>query len=325
MLAMLKDQILNPDASTTKKVPIAEKESRLELQRRRLAGVLIEAHSEPSHALLDLVTQIHDTNILRFVPLEKCCSRMHELSNLPSKSQSKHLELESSKLIVKDKEQELESSVNSAYQVIEAMKRRGLAFDFAGIMNFRCHEKYTQTLFNHLNRDPPPGFSRATVAQLIAADKAAWTKCIELGIKPRPNAAGEVALDVELLKALESYEVSFTLLPLPQKNSQHPSKPPSQSSPSQPVAKQPKQKGKGKQRFAPYGKGKGKTKYEQRIPQQIRDAGGTASTPSGEPICFDHSLKKCKSTVSLGERCAKGLHVCAICYGLRSMLDHKSS
>ena len=107
---------MNPEPSIARKVPQAERESRLANLRNRLVGVLIEGHTEPSHALLDLATQLFDQNVLRMIPLEKCYSRLTELSNVV-KTQSKLLEIESSKMVVKDKEAEFESSVQSSYQL----------------------------------------------------------------------------------------------------------------------------------------------------------------------------------------------------------------
>ena len=289
---------------------------------------IIEGHSEPSHCLLDLATQLYDQNILRYIPLEKCFSRLTELS-LPNKSQSKLLEIEASKVVVKDRENDHEASVQSSYQAIEAFKRRGLALDFAGVMSFSKHDKYVQMLFAHLNREPPAGYNRCSVSQLLAADKAAWCHLIETNTKPRPNAAGQLALDTKLEEALKSYEVSFTLLPTASKQVSKPSAP-SQGKPAaespQPGGK-PKGKTKGSNRFRPYqqkGKGKGKFRYEQRIPKEIRDAGGTAATPTGDPICFNYSLKRCHEAVQDG-RCSRGHHVCAICYGQHSMLDHRKN
>ena len=113
-----------------------------------------------------------------------------------------------------------------------------------------------------------------------------------------------------LLDALKSYEVSFVLLPMISKQAPK-SQPggPSKGSPSNSGA--PKGTGKGAYRAKPYStKGKGKTKgrNDQRVPQQIRDAGGTATTPDGQPICFDYSLRKCREQVTEG-RCKKGHHV----------------
>ena len=131
-------------------------------------------------------------------------------------------------------------------------------------------------------------------------------------MKPRPDAAGTFALDTRLEEALKSYEVSFALLPLATK-AQPKASAPAPSKPSAP--QQPKGGKKGGNRFRPYpSKGKGKSK-DQRVPKEIRDAGGTATTPDGNPICFDFSLKRCKESVAEGARCRKGYHLCGICYG----------
>lgn len=325
LLAILKEQITNPEPSAAKRVPPAERDARMLNLKQRLNGVLIEGHSEPSHMLLDLATQLYDQNVLRYIPLEKCFSRLTELT-FSNKSQTKLLEVESSKVVIKDKDSDLEAPVQSSYQALEAFKRRGLALEFAGVMTYTSHDKYVQLLFAHLNREPPVGYNRCSISQLIAADKAAWTTLIEKNVKPRPDLAGTLELDTKLEDALKSYEVSFVLLPMISKQAPK-SQPggPSKGSPSNSGA--PKGTGKGAYRAKPYStKGKGKTKgrNDQRVPQQIRDAGGTATTPDGQPICFDYSLRKCKEQVTEG-RCKKGHHVCCICYGSHCMLDHKKS
>eukprot|EP00435_Cladocopium_sp_Y103_P071872 s116_g38.t1 len=241
--ADLKEKSVNPEPTAARRVPAAERDARLVNLRRRLAGVLIEGHSEPSHALLDLATQLYDQNALRFIPLEKC-------------------------------------------------------------------------------------YSRCSISQLIAADKAAWSTLIEKNVKPRPDAAGVLELDTKLEEALKSYEVSFTLLPLISK--QPPKTSNASAVPSKPAPSAPSKGGKkGGQRYSPYygkGKSKGKSKGgDQRIPKDIPDAGGTASTPDGQPICFDFSLKRCREQAVDGARCKKGFHVCAICYGPHCMLDHKKA
>jgi len=327
LLAILKEQVMNPEPSIAPKVAPAERESRLTNLKNRLVGVLIEGHSEPSHALLDLATQLYDQNVLRFIPLEKCYSRLTELAH-NNKPQLKLLEVEASKVVLRDKDNEFETGIQSSYQALEAFKRRGLALDFANVMSFTCHDKYVQLLFAHLNRDPPSGYSRCSVSQLLAADRASWSHLIEKNVKPRPDAAGVLQLDTQLEESLKSYEVSFALLPLPLKQpvkttAAQPSGP--SAKPQPPV--QTKGGRKGLNRFKPYGskgKGKSKMKSDQRVPREIRAAGGTASTPDGEPICFDFSLKKCKEPVTDG-RCRKGYHMCCICYGQHCMMDHKKS
>ena len=133
LLAILKEQVMNPEPSVARKVPPAERETRLANLKTSLVGVLVEEHAEPSHSLLDAATQLYDQNVLRFIPLEKCYSRLTELS-FTNKPQSKLLEVESSKVVIRDKDAEFESSVESSCQALEAFKRRGLALDFANVM-----------------------------------------------------------------------------------------------------------------------------------------------------------------------------------------------
>ena len=100
LLAILKDQITNPESSSSRKVPQAERESRMAQLRNQLAGVVIEGHGEPSHTLLDLAAQMYEQNVIKYIPLEKCFSRLVELTSNP-KTQSKQLEIESSKIVVR--------------------------------------------------------------------------------------------------------------------------------------------------------------------------------------------------------------------------------
>ena len=122
--------------------------------------------------------------------------------------------------------------------------------------------------------------------------------------------------------------VVVVVLPIPMVSKQHPkiSSGPAPSSQKPLQHNSGKGNRKGQNRFRPYGsKGKGKgKKFEQRIPREIREAGGAASTPDGDPISFDFSLKRCKENVSDG-RCRKGYNLCCICYGFHCVLDHKKS
>lgn len=145
-------------------------------------------------------------------------------------------------------------------------------------------------------------------------------------MKPRPDAAGVLQLDTKLEESLKSYEVSFALLPLPLKQPAKTVTPqPGVQNSAKPQPAHGKGARKGQNRFRPYnskGKGKTKMKSDQRVPREIREAGGTASTLDGDPICFDFSLKKCKEPVTDG-RCRKGYHMCCICHGPHCMMDHK--
>ena len=329
LLAILRDQVTAPE-TTTRKIPQAERESRMNLLQQRLAGVLISGQMEPGHTLLDSVMSMVDKNQLKYLPPERCVSRVHELTNL--KAPDRMLDIEANKIIIKDKDEKIEAPAHTSLQVLEALKRRGIALEFGDCMGFLEHDKYVQALFAHLHREPPPGYQRCTVSQLVNADKEAWRRLIELNVKPKRDATGTRPLDQQLMAALTSYEVSFSLIPLPLKFKPEP-KDRASSHDKPGGGKSHDQKGgsKGKWQhrpkghwFSPYQEGKGKSKWEPRIPAQIRELGGTATTPAGKRICFDFSLGKC-SLGADGAECQKGLHVCAKCYGPHSLKDHDSA
>ena len=69
-------------------------------------------------------------------------------------------------------------------------------------------------------------------------------------------------------------------------------------------------------------KGDGKGKRGARVPLQLLDLGCVAKTPQGctvappdEPICFAYNLPGGCPNAQPGQRCSKGLHVCAKCFG----------
>ncbi len=213
VLASLKEQISSPDAHLTRRVPQSERESKMENIKATLVGLNIEGPTEPGHALLDACAQMYHANEVKYLPPERCISRLHEVTH--SKQPTKQIELESEKLVVREKQETPHEAAHSALQVKEALERRGIGLVFADISSHTVYTRYLSQLFSHLHRDPPAGYARCTVSQLVQADRLVWGKLLEDGVKPRRDARGDLPVDGALIKCLESYQVSFALLPLP--------------------------------------------------------------------------------------------------------------
>ena len=317
VLAALKEQITSPESSVVKRVPAAERESRMAALRAQLTGLVLEGPLEPSHSLLDLCASMHQLNEVRYLAPEKCVSRTHEV--LHQKQPTKQIDISADSLVVKEARDVPDSSVQSALQVQEALLRRGIALAFAGLVTHPECSRYVTALFMHLHREPPPGYNRCAVSQLVAADKAVWQKLLEENKTPRRTAAGNLPLDTELSAALHSYQVSFALLPLPSKG-----KGPSVKRNAAGKAEQDdhkvwepplkKQKGKGKQ------KGRGKPS----VPAEIAKLGGVARNPNNENICFAFNCSGC-SEAAEGARCRRGWHICTKCFGVHSIRTHDKS
>eukprot|EP00435_Cladocopium_sp_Y103_P068562 s777_g31.t1 len=151
-------------------------------------------------------------NEVRYIPPEKSISRVHEV--LTQKTPSKQLDISSDQLVIKEKTEVPDMTATSALQVQEAMQRRGIALVFADLVSHEVYSRYLTSLFGHLHREPPPGYNRCTVSQLVAADKLVWQALLEENLRPKRDEAGNLALDEKLIDTLQSYRVSFALLPL---------------------------------------------------------------------------------------------------------------
>ena len=321
VLASLQDQVNTADSTAIKKVPIAERESKMKAIKKRLTGLLIEGPLEPGHGLLDIAASMMQLNEVKYIPPEKCISRTYEVMN--QKSPTKQLDISAENLIVKEKQDTPDMTVTSALQVQEALQRRGIALVFADLVTHESYTRYLTALFGHLHRDPPAGYSRTTVSQLVSADKSVWQMLLEEGVQPKRDEMGLLALDTKLMESLQSYRVSFSLLPLIAKrdNAPSPTKTPKavtnhggkgSSAPVQKPWIKPKGGKKG---------GKGKV----RVPNHIFKMGGTASNPAGESICFGFNSASGCADAAEGARCRRGLHICAKCYGVHSIQKHETS
>ena len=311
VMASLKEQVVAPDSAATRKVPPTERDSKMQNVKATLAGLLIEGPLDPGHSLLDSCAQMQFTNEIKYLAPERCVSRMHEVTHL--KTPSKQVEIDSDKLIVREKNEVPDETAHSALQVKEALERRGIGLVFADLVTYTSYSKYLTALFAHMHRDPPPGYGRTSVSQIVNADKAVWAKLLEDGIRPRREANGEFPLDKHLMKALESYAVSFTLLPLPQAKK-----------PAAPVASPKPQATVKNTWFQKPTKGKGKSKGSSkgpRVPYQIVQAGGVGKTPDGSNICFKYNIEGCDEAAD-GASCRRGKHCCAKCFGSHSLKNH---
>ena len=174
VMASLKEQVVAPDSAASKKVPATERDAKMNNVRANLAGLLIEGPLDPGHSLLDACAQMQYTNEIKYLAPERCVSRMHEVTH--QKSPAKQVEIDSDKLVVREKSEVPDEAAHSALQVKEALERRGIGLVFADLVTYTSYSKYLTSLFAHMHRDPPTGYARTSVSQIVAADRAVWGK-----------------------------------------------------------------------------------------------------------------------------------------------------
>ena len=306
VLAQLREQVSNPDAATTRKLPAVERDAKMRMLRARLAGVVVEHQLEPSHALLDVFSQQWESRQLEYVHAEKCTSREWEVMKHKS---SKQLTIDQDKLLVKEEKTVPEQPVNaSELQVLEALRRRGIAMACVDMISWEAHEKYLQKLFNHLRGEAPEHFSKPTLQQLLKADRQVFMQMIKDDVAVRRLPDNTLQMDTAIFEALGTYEVGFHLIPLPKAPKPAPVYgPPKKQSwfDDDAAVFHPYHKGKGK------GKGKGKKgkRPANVMPHALQGRNNVSMDSHNRRLCFNYNLGKC-SEAAHGAQCSKGFHLC---------------
>ena len=290
LTSVLKASIEEPvgDTATPKPTPVAERNARIRQMRTDLPGIIIEGDGEPSRTLVDECVHQHETKVLRYIEPAKCHSRESEVVN--SKTEKK-LKVDSNTLAIRESRSVPDESILNAYNLQRCLKRRGLAYHFAGLISFTAHERYVEALMRHLTLEPPPNFQAVTLNQILRADKEVWLYMSKNVENIRADPAGDKPLDKAMMEALRDYSTAFHLLPLVKEQTWHGGKGKNDDIPG-------KGRGKGK---------KGKAAGANAAPRGF--AGCTGRDNKNRPICFDYNINDCPHAAH-GASCRKGRHVC---------------
>ena len=116
LLAQLREQVSNPQASASRPLPAVEREAKLRDLRTRPGGVVIEQQLEPSHHLIDLFSQQWEAKQLEYLSPEKCTSRECEIVREKS---SKQLSSDNEKLLIKEEKSVPDQSASHVIRVVD--------------------------------------------------------------------------------------------------------------------------------------------------------------------------------------------------------------
>ena len=199
------------DDGTPKKIGAAERETRMAAIRAELGGLCISDDNEPSHLLLEKACQIGETNALKYLEPSSCTSRSQEVQG---SSKTKELSFEGGSLVIKDKDDKLIAPTSSEMQFLFAMNRRGVAYKFARLMTFEQHSTWANFLIQAMQREPPPGYAKPSLHQIMLCDKAAFTRLASTLSSVRQAPDGSFPLGLGLLELRSDPTIALHLVPL---------------------------------------------------------------------------------------------------------------
>eukprot|EP00435_Cladocopium_sp_Y103_P074532 s33_g49.t1 len=285
-----------------RKLPPVEKVARLNEQQARLKGLTIRGELQPSYSLVDMVAGIYESGSIVWIPPSKCTKRDAEVQQ-SLKEKPTTLTVEQQTLKLAAGEPKILADTSSELMVQWAFQRRGLAFDQCKLISNDVHDRWVQLLLTQLTKDPPPGYSKVQMDQVLRADKELFTLMAQEHSGPFVTGPkGELPLDLLVLKLMHDPRISMNLLPLPQHSSRAAA---SSSVDGEPVRTAPKRIAQPKKKFKAFAKAKANCPAELRGYNQFDDM--------GNPICWAYNMSSgCKEETKDG-RCKKGSHVCITC------------
>ena len=305
MLNDLRTKIDKKDDEAPRKVPQAERNSRLQAQRKRLTGIEVSGPLEPSDSLVDVVSQQREDELLRYIELEQCTCRDSEVRASKNSKTNK-------------------ADLTSDFGVRQAMQRRALAYDQLEIFTFQLLEGWHTYLFNLMAREAVAidgvRYNKVSMSQILEADRQVFVltsdRCRRgLQIDSAGRYPAQDAFELARMDPL----VTSLLQPLPFRA----------QSKDEPRHKNPRVDTKGKATHGEVGGGRASGKGGRgRGGKQSSGSRGVAPkeliglnlrTKKGEPLCFAYNINGC-TNAEPGQRCSKGFHICARCLENHSKL-----
>ena len=305
-VADLKLKVSATEDDLPKKMPNAERSARHIEQKGRLKGICLEGEYECSHSLLDAVVQQFDRDELKYICLSLCTTRDQEITG---HKRDAALSIDSDgQLKLKPSQSMAIADTSTELRLKNAMVRRAIAYDQAGLVDFEVLNKWTEKLFAILMRVPPPGYRTVTLNQMIEADRVLWKRLADVcrtGIAPAPGAPRP--LDDAVAKMMDSPEVSYYLLPLPNSRADY--------GPQRFHDHEKRYTPKG-QKGGKGGKGRGGKGFEGKGKQALNaeefgwPAGAQMKTKDGAQFCFAFNDRRGCKYAKVGQRCKFGMHLC---------------
>ena len=297
----IKRRIERTDADVPTKLPVEERKERMDRLRVRLPGLEIKGHLEPSHALVDLMVQMLEQGVLKYVPWSSCTCREQEVLGTKKADVGTTIVPLSNGLLKTQKADHLYiADTGDSLKLQNALQRRALAAELAGLCDYNIMQLLNIKLMKEFLREPLPHYKKISVAQLERADKLAFARVAELteGGLSR-DAMGRYPMAEALLAVIEDAEFKFMLMQLPESSSSTATESTAGKAEKPDKPNKGKGKGKGNKRLAP-GAGADTSRF----------ANTCNKTEDGSPICFAYQKGRCKAKVEDGARCSRGFHVC---------------
>ena len=317
---------------TPRRLPAVERHERYKKLQAALPHLEMTGPYEPANALVDIFADFLETGSVKYVAWSECVSREDEV-NLMRKQSSFKKEPHTGFIKMVDDPRMPEADTATDLKIMQALTRRGLAMQMAGILSFLKHDAMVRIMLKEYQRTQPESYNQLSYINLERADREVFRRLAEecrAGLQP--DSYGRLPMDVGIDKIV--MEVGFRMLLVPTmrvgnsgrkqlKDDAHndaPGKTKSALKRERMTAKlEKKLRAKSVEKDM---KPKAGFKKEDRQSTPMPKAliGMSSKTPEGKRLCFAFNLGTCKTQ---GPRCERGEHLCCLDFEPHSYTTHK--
>ena len=271
---------------------------------------MIEDELLPSHALVDAISHMADSNHLTWLPPSRCTKRDTELK-VAGKEKDQVLKVLDNAVTLQAQEVKLTAECSTPLTLQWCLQRRGLAFDMNNIIAWETHEKWTSFLMQSLTREVPPGYATISINQLLRADSELFLLMSKEISSVKADSTGRLQADEAMNRLKTDPRITMYLLPLPKSapwttppGSHHVEAAPAPSSSKRTKTRTPPPKVKGL--MAPV-----KTDG---LPEELK-ACKHLTAHDGRRLCWGFNCEGCSLETDHKNpaACRKGVHACAVC------------
>ncbi|CAE7368259.1 unnamed protein product, partial [Symbiodinium sp. KB8] len=207
LIADLKGRVEKGEDASVGSMSHAERESRMARQKARITGLMHSGVEEPSYESYNLVYAMLQRDALVYIHPEKFTTRRQELS---SQKPNKQVVLDGSgALNIKEKQTSLTCPTSGELELVQALRRRALAFDLVGVCTYDVMNRYHGALVQRMQDMPPPKYAKVSVHQVLRTDRAAFFHLAEQLRTIKRQADGSIPLDALLPHVLSDPAVFF--------------------------------------------------------------------------------------------------------------------
>eukprot|EP00435_Cladocopium_sp_Y103_P029846 s357_g7.t1 len=249
-----------------------------------------------------------EDGVVVYIPPEKCLSRHDEIQNQKTEQQ---VSFDSQgNLKITKRAADLSCDTSGELRLRQALTRKALACDQAGLCTFKKLEEWHNQMMNATTRVPPSGHKYVSMQQVLNADRELWSLMSqESRGSLKVAAGGDPPLDKHIEKFKDSPQILCFMAPLPGSSASAapkaaPSAPKSDNSgPKWPANDSPKPFPKTKIRKTAGSGGKTVKDLLAALPPNC-----ISKTDAGKFTCLHYNNGTCRRQKS--SSCNMGLHQC---------------